>query len=252
MYFPDCCSWSGGAVSCLAVPSVSPRRSRAGFCRWSQSPSTVEAGDNLIGLYQLSYGLFLPEFQERLLHDRDGIDGMQSGLTNDLAQRLCFETRGHSALSAVSALEQRLFLGERLLRDTDAASMAVSLETRLPLVDSAVVEAVGALDDTTRYAPVGRKALLRRVGLDGLDPALFDRPKSGFVLPFDTWIRRSLGTVMDSTMRDASLARDVGLDGDVVSDLWSAFQEGAPGLYWSRIWALYILIRWCHRHSVLA
>jgi len=53
-------------------------------------------------------------------------------------------------------------------------------------------------------------------------------------------------------MRDASLARDVGLDGAVVSDLWSAFQEGAPGLYWSRVWALYILIRWCHRHSVLA
>jgi asparagine synthase (glutamine-hydrolysing) len=130
--------------------------------------------------------------------------------------------------------------------------MAVSLETRLPLVDSVIVETAARLSDEKRYAPIGRKAILRRAGLDGLDPALFDRPKSGFVLPFDRWIRSSLGKAMDSTMRDASLVREVGLDPAVVSDLWSAFQEGAPGLYWSRIWALYILIRWCHHHSVLA
>jgi asparagine synthase (glutamine-hydrolysing) len=220
--------------------------------RWAKFPAMVEAGDNLLGLYQLAYALFLPEFQGRLLLDRDAADSLTSGVTADMAQRLCVETRNHSALSAVSAFEQRLFLGERLLRDTDAASMAVSLETRLPLVDSVIVETVARLSDEARYAPVGRKAILRRVGLAGLDPALFDRPKSGFVLPFDKWIRSSLGTVMDSTMRDASLARGAGLDGEVVSDLWSAFQEGAPGLYWSRIWALYILIRWCHRHSVLA
>ena len=220
--------------------------------RWAKFPAMVDAGNDLLGLYQLAYALFLPEFQGRLLLDRDSIDGLRGGVTADMAQRLCVETRGHSALSAVSALEQRLFLGERLLRDTDAASMAVSLETRLPLVDSVVVETAGRLADQARYAPVGRKAILRRAGLSGLDPALFDRPKSGFVLPFDRWIRSSLGQAMDSTMRDASLARDVGLDGAVVSNLWSAFQDGAPGLYWSRVWALYILIRWCHRHSVLA
>ena len=47
---------------------------------------------------------------------------------------------------------------------------------------------------TTRFEPLGRKQLLRRVGLDGLDPALFERPKQGFVLPFDRWIRKSLGS----------------------------------------------------------
>ena len=81
---------------------------------------------------------------------------------------------------------------------------------------------------------------------------MFERPKSGFVMPFDRWIRRSLGTAMNDTMRDASMARAVGLNGDVVSKLWSAFQAGAPGLYWSRVWTLYILMRWCHRHHVLA
>ena len=155
-------------------------------------------------------------------------------------------------MSAVAVLEQRVFLGERLLRDTDAASMAVSLETRLPLVDSVVVEAVNRLSDETRFEPLGRKQLLRRVGLEGLDPALFERPKQGFVLPFDSWIRKSLGRNMNDTMRDAQLSSAVGLNGQTVERLWSAYQDGAPGLYWSRVWALYILIRWCHRHRVLA
>jgi asparagine synthase (glutamine-hydrolysing) len=220
--------------------------------RWAKFPAMVDAGDNLMRLYQLSAALFLPEFQQELLLDRDPYVEVSQGLTRQMAERLCTETRGHSPVSAVSVLEQRLFLGERLLRDTDAASMAVSLETRLPLVDSVVFEAVGSLADQDRYAPVGRKQILRTIGLDGLDPSLFERPKSGFVLPFDRWIRRSLGKAMDATMRDPRLSNEVGLDGTVVSKVWEAFQRGDPGFYWSRVWALYIWIRWCHRHGVLA
>ena len=93
--------------------------------------------------------------------------------------------------------------------------------------------------------------MLRTIGLEGLDPALFERPKRGFVLPFDTWIRRSLGTAMDETMRDRSAARAVGLNGETVASLWSSFQSGAPGLYWSRVWTIYIMMRWCHKHGVV-
>jgi asparagine synthase (glutamine-hydrolysing) len=177
---------------------------------------------------------------------------MLYGLTPELSARLRSETAGRSAVSTVGVLEQRLFLGERLLRDIDAASMAVSLETRLPLVDSAVVEAVTRVPDAARFEPLGRKQLLRRIGLDRLDPALFERPKRGFELPFGRWIRTSLGSAMDETMRDPSLAGPVGLDGRAVTALWAAFQSGAPGLYWTRVWMLYVLIRWCHRHRVLA
>jgi asparagine synthase (glutamine-hydrolysing) len=220
--------------------------------RWAKLPDIVRAGDDLVGLYQLVYAMFLPEFQERLLVDPEGSCEIQSGVPPETTERLRTEIDGRSPMSAVSVLEQRVFLGERLLRDVDAASMAVSLETRLPLVDSVVVETVSGLADEERFAPAGRKAILRRAGLVGLDPGLFERPKSGFVLPFDRWIRRSLGAAMNDTMRDAALARAVGLNAETVTHVWSAFQNGAPGLHWSRVWTLYILIRWCHRHNVLA
>ena len=219
--------------------------------RWAKLPDMVRAGGDLLGLYQLAYALFLPSFQASLLGGP--VDaGLRHGMPAAFADRLDGEIRGRSDVAAVAALEQRLFLGERLLRDTDAASMAVSLETRLPLVDHTVVDAVYRLPDAVRFDPLGRKGLLRRIGLDGLDPALFERPKRGFVLPFDTWIRRSLGTAMDSTMRDPAAAAMVGLDTQVVTRLWQAYQDGAPGLYWSRVWILYVLMRWCERHGVRA
>ena len=227
-------------------------RTTAPQTRWAKFPEMVRAGENLTALYQLAYALFLPDFQERLLSDVQSHDGMCYGLTPELSARIGSETAGRSAVSTIAVLEQRLFLGERLLRDTDAASMAVSLETRLPLVDSAVLEAVTRVPDAARFEPLGRKRLLRRVGLDRLDPALFERAKRGFELPFGRWIRTSLGSAMDETMRDPSLAGAVGLDGRAVTALWSAFQSGAPGLYWTRVWMLYVLIRWCHRHGILA
>ena len=217
--------------------------------RWAKFPDMMRAGGDLLKSYQLAYALFLPEFQGRMLMNGHGEEALQYGVSRDLLADLSEEIADRTPLSTVSVLEQRLFLGERLLRDTDAASMAVSLETRLPLVDSVVAETVVALDDEVRYSPVGRKQLLRTVGLEGLDPALFERPKRGFVLPFDTWIRRSLGSAMNDTMRDPSAVRDLGLNSEAVAHLWTAFQGGAPGLYWSRVWAVYALIRWCHRHG---
>ena len=143
-------------------------------------------------------------------------------------------------------------IGERLLRDNDAASMAASIEQRLPLVDQVLLETVLRLPDATRYEPVLRKAMLRRSGLRGLDPALFERPKRGFVLPFDRWIRQGLSPDVERTLRDPEAVRAAGLQPEAVARLLEAFRGGAPGLYWSRVWAVYVLVRWCQRHGVRA
>jgi asparagine synthase (glutamine-hydrolysing) len=219
--------------------------------RWAKLPEMVRRGDDLLALYQLAYALFLPEYQRELL-GRGVSSALVDGLPRPMHARLRAETRARTALSALSVMEQRLFLGERLLRDNDVASMAASLEQRVPLVDSVLFDAIDRQPDPRRYEPLGKKAMLRRIGLRGLDPALFDRPKSGFVLPFDRWIRSGLRDVMDGAMRDPAAARAAGLDPGAVSRLWRGFVSGAPGLYWSRVWAIYVLIRWCQRNRVQA
>jgi asparagine synthase (glutamine-hydrolysing) len=217
--------------------------------RWAKLPDMVRCGHDLLALYQLAYALFLPEFQHELLAPGFA-EALADGLPLAMRQRLRAETRDRAPLSAISVMEQRLFLGERLLRDNDVAAMASSLEQRVPLVDQVLFESVDRLPEQVRYRPLGQKAMLRRIGLRSLDPALFDRPKSGFVLPFDRWIRRGLKDSMDRILRDPQAIAPVGLDPPAVERLWRAFLDGAPGMYWSRVWSVYVFIRWCHRNRV--
>jgi asparagine synthase (glutamine-hydrolysing) len=217
--------------------------------RWAKLPEMTRRGDDLLGLYQIAYSLFLPEYQHELLGA--SLQGaLVDGLPGAMRARVLAESQGRSDLAAIGVMEQRVFLGERLLRDTDSTSMAASIETRLPLVDQVLLENVIRLPDHERFHPLRMKSMLRRIGLRGLDPALFDRPKSGFVLPYDRWLRSSLGKVIDATMRDPAMVQPTGLNPAAVLRLWQAFLEGAPGLYWSRVWAIYVFIRWCHRHRV--
>ena len=250
-------NWVPGAAKVGAAKLVAtvanPRQGAfAAQTRWAKLPDLVRAGDDLVQLYQLSYALFLPDFQAQLLDGTLAQSELESGLPSAMRDRLTRETRGRSALAALSVLEQRCFLGERLLRDIDAASMAVSLETRLPLVDHELLATVVRLPDELRYHPLGRKQVLRSVGLAGLDPGLFERPKRGFEMPLELWVRRKLGGEMDQVMRDRRLAARAGLSGEAVARLWQAFQDGAPGMYWSRVWAVYVLLCWCDRHGVWA
>ena len=217
--------------------------------RWAKLPDMVRHGHDLLALYQLAYSLFLPSFQNELLA-QDFSDQLTYGLPETMQERLRFEIRDRKPISAISVLEHRLFLGERLLRDNDAASMAVSLEQRVPLVDQVLFECVDSLPDAQRFEPLGKKFALRRVGLRGLNPALFDRPKNGFVLPFDRWIRRRLRDVINETLQDPQAVAAVGLDPSAVQRLWRAFLEQAPGIYWSRVWSIFVLVRWCHRNNV--
>ncbi len=246
--------WMPGALlEAAATLGTSPLRSSGAAIapqnRWAKLPDMVRSRSDLKALYQLAYSLFLPAFQRELLAPSI-TDALVDGLPAAMHQRLGSEASERSPPSAIGVLEQRLFLGERLLRDNDAASMAASIEQRVPLVDHVLLEAVYRLSDSQRFHPLGRKAILRRIGLRGLDPALFERPKMGFVLPFDRWIRRGLRKSMDETMRDPQAVASAGLAPATVERLWRAFLDGAPGLYWSRIWAVYVLVRWCSRHGV--
>ena len=232
-------------ISGVLQPSSGPVPQQT---RWAKLPEMVRCRDNLLALYQLAYALFLPDFQRQLL-GAESAEAISDGLPNSMRSHLLSEIGSRSPLSAISVIEQRLFLGERLLRDTDATSMASSIEIRLPLVDHVLLENIDRLPDVGRYHPVGKKSVLRRTGLRGLDLALFKQPKRGFSLPYDTWIRRDLRKVMDETMRDPAAVNPTGLNSQTVGRLWQAFLDGAPGLYWSRVWAVYVLIRWCHRNK---
>ena len=121
---------------------------------------------------------------------------------------------------------------------------------KTPDLDHKVIEAAAALSEAQRYAPLGSKRVLREIALADLDPGNFDRPKAGFVLPIEPWSRASLKGEIEATFEDRKRCESVGLDPNAVARLWRAYQAGAPGMYWSRIWALFVLLHWTHVHRV--
>jgi asparagine synthase (glutamine-hydrolysing) len=204
---------------------------------------------SLVDLYQLSYALFTPAFLRELAPELDWTR-TRSGLPPGRADSLAAAIAASPPLHAVSTLELASFVGERLLPDTDAASMAVGLEVRVPLLDHRVVERLAGVDPHERFAPLGRKRLLRELALGALDPALFERPKQGFVLPIEAWLRGELRERVEDLLGDAGPCRSVGLAPEAVARLWRAHRDGAPGIYWSRPWALFVLLSWCREHRM--
>jgi asparagine synthase (glutamine-hydrolysing) len=220
--------------------------------RWGKLADVARAVRDPLGLYQISYALFTSETQATLAGDavKEAQAGQVFGLPASVAAEWRRRIEGSEVRHAVSLFELSSFVGERLLRDTDSASMAVALEVRVPLLDHVLAETIAGIDPETRFAPPRRKRLLRELALARLDPAIFERPKSGFVLPIDSWARQRLQPQMDALFRDDALARSAGLRPEAVQTLWRSFLARRPGLYWSRVWALYVLLAWCRDHGV--
>jgi asparagine synthase (glutamine-hydrolysing) len=217
--------------------------------RWGKLADLFATHGDPLGIYQVAYGLYTREFLGALTSDALRV-GTENGLLPARAKELAELVGSASPLSGIGRLELALFIGERLLRDTDAASMAASVEVRVPLLDHRVVEAAHAVPDADRFLPLGKKQLLRSLAMPAIDPALFDRSKAGFELPIQLWAKDQLVGNIEAHFSDRALVERVGLKSDALGRLWQAFRAGAPGIYWSRVWAPYVLLDWCRRHDM--
>jgi asparagine synthase (glutamine-hydrolysing) len=149
-------------------------------------------GGTLPGAYFLRRGLFLPEELPGIMgRDAAGEALRRYDPVADAARALA-AANGHAAdgWTAVHVLETARYMRNQLLRDSDWASMAWSVELRVPLVDAWLRERLAA----GHFEPArgeGKAALVRRVAPE-LPEAVLARPKSGFYIPVAEWMRPEL------------------------------------------------------------
>jgi asparagine synthase (glutamine-hydrolysing) len=215
--------------------------------RWGKLADVFQTRGDILGMYQTVYSLFTSNFRKKL--QMNSATSLDYGMAHGFAEEIRTLIKGQGQLEAISNLELIFFIGQRLLRDTDAASMASSIEVRVPLLDHVLIEKASRIQPDKRYLPLGSKNLLRSSALSNLDPAIFNRPKSGFTLPFELWCRENLKDKVESLLTDKDLCHAVGLNVEATTQLFIAFQKKSPGIYWSRVWSIYCLLWWCKKHQ---
>jgi asparagine synthase (glutamine-hydrolysing) len=155
----------------LAHPKI------AGFLKYARSYA---------GAYLLRRGVFmpweLPDLMDRKFI-REGLRRLDP--IKHIASILKPEPR--TAWGKVAALEASLYLRNQLLRDTDWASMAHSLEVRVPFVDATLLQAVAT--DFAALPPAAGKRLLAAAPSTAVPDRIVTRAKTGFSTPIERWLK---------------------------------------------------------------
>jgi asparagine synthase (glutamine-hydrolysing) len=165
------------------------------------------------------------------------IERLRGGWGRDLRRRPPVVTRDESPV--VRDLELEHYLPNQLLRDTDAMSMAHSLEVRVPLLDDNVV-ATSTRDNFV--VPLDKRVLANSIDRELLSIA--KSPKRTFTLPIDSWLRGPLYEWSGDMLQELGQS-GLGFDRRELSNYFSHFQAGRAG--WRALWSLSVLGAWVSR-----
>jgi asparagine synthase (glutamine-hydrolysing) len=199
---------------------------------WQLANSEGTAAD----VYRISRQLFSPD------------------AVKEITGRVTEENNGHhedtDIVNAISQLELNGYMTNTLLRDTDAMSMAHSLEVRVPFVDTKIVDYVLSLPGDWKLRNGSVKPLLANAMADLLPRDFMARPKMGFTLPFEKWLQQNLRREVSSVLEDTHALAAPALNSKAVRKIWRNFLQKPRAVGWSRPWSLYVLAKWCEINGV--
>jgi asparagine synthase (glutamine-hydrolysing) len=148
----------------------------------------------------------------------------------------------------MTAVDLGAYLPDDILVKVDRASMAVSLEARVPMLDHRFVELALSLPDEDRLVDGVGKRVLRRVLARHVPERLFERPKMGFGAPIDRWLRGPLRAWAEELLDPERLMADDLLDPGPIVTRWREHQAGERNWQYS-LWAVLMLQQWRERWS---
>ncbi|HEU4654405.1 MAG TPA: asparagine synthase (glutamine-hydrolyzing) [Steroidobacteraceae bacterium] len=151
---------------------------------------------------------------------------------------------------ALQPMEARMWLADQLdylpgdnLAKVDRASMAVSLETRLPLLDHRLVEFSWRVSPELKRRDGRSKWLMRQLLEKFVPRPMFERQKMGFSVPVDAWLTGPLKEWASGMLQATNFLEDLPFREGAVREHWDLYQaRGNPSAY--EAWALVMLAAW--------
>jgi asparagine synthase (glutamine-hydrolysing) len=193
--------------------------------------------------YFFTRGLFSPRQARAMLQQPDG--RRASAWWKRLeAQAQLADSR--DAFFAVSLLELRSYMSNTLLRDTDAMSMANSLEVRVPFLDHRLVEFALSLPAAEKTRGGIPKALLIEALGELLPREVTARKKRTFTFPWARWLRGPLQARVAKSFSEWSPLLEPLISRVSAQNVWKDFITQKTT--WSRPWSLFVLNEWVKKN----
>jgi len=153
-----------------------------------------------------------------------------------------------SPISRWQYLDMLHYLPDDILVKVDRASMAASLELRVPLLDHRVVELAWKIPEEIKTNGTDGKVILRKILADYIPRQLFERPKMGFGIPLSDWMRGPLSTWIEDLINPGMVKKHDILSSDIVWKIWQEHRSGSQDWgYW--LWDLVSLQAWLEENS---
>ncbi|MCC6966558.1 MAG: asparagine synthase (glutamine-hydrolyzing) [Nitrospira sp.] len=141
------------------------------------------------------------------------------------------------------------YLPDDILVKVDRASMGVGLEARVPFLDHRVVEFAWQVPLSMKIQPGESKWLLRQVLYKHVPKKLIERPKWGFGIPLDTWLRGSLRDWVENLISEERLRREGFLDSALVREKWQEHLSGKRNWQY-HLWDVLMFQAWLEDNGV--